>query len=174
MSPGRVLLMFGGVAVPLTVTTSPDCATVQVRDTLLTLTLDPLATGVYAVMCNGRHVIAHYATDGHTHYLHVDGETYAFERGAADGARRPADDARRAVSAGHHDLRAPMPGVVTQVFVQEGQAVLSGDPLYAVEAMKVETVVRAASPGRIGRLRVTPGTQVEGGAVVVEVDHVDG
>lgn len=166
MSAARVVLTFGTLPVPLEVTTSSDQTTVRVRDAVLTVALEPVGSGMFAVTCDGRRFLVHHASDGSTHYLHVDGETYAFERGPAEGSRP-------ATAAGHHDVRAPMPGVVTQVFVAEGQAVSAGDPLYVVEAMKIETVIRASSPCRIGRVRVTPGTQVEGGAVVVEVESLE-
>ncbi|MGQ0548809.1 MAG: biotin/lipoyl-containing protein [Armatimonadota bacterium] len=166
MSPGRVLLAFGRVTVPAEVTGSVDRTTVRVGDVVVTLTLTPLEAGVYAVTCDGRRTLAHYASDGRMHYLHVDGQTYAFERD-------PADERRRSPASGHYDLRAPMPGVVTQVFVQEGQAVATGAPLYVVEAMKMETVIRASSPCRVERILIAPGTQVEGGAVVVEVKHLE-
>jgi 3-methylcrotonyl-CoA carboxylase alpha subunit len=67
-----------------------------------------------------------------------------------------------------------MPGVVTRVLVQPGQMVGEGDPLCVVEAMKMEHLVRAVRPGRV--IRITePGTQIEGGAIVVEVeDPVEG
>lgn len=65
-----------------------------------------------------------------------------------------------------------MPGVVTRILVREGQAVPAGEPLFVLEAMKMETVIRAAVSSRVARIRVEPGTQVDGGAVVVEVEDL--
>ncbi|MGH2374651.1 MAG: biotin/lipoyl-containing protein [bacterium] len=165
MSPGRIVLTFGGLALRVDITAS-DPVTVRIGDAVVTLTVAPRGTGTYAVTCNGRPTLAHYARDGRTHYLHVDGETYAFERG-------PADKRQKAVTAGH-DVHAPMPGVVTRVFVREGQAVAAGDPLYVVEAMKIETVIRAPTAGRVERIHATPGAQIEGGAIVIEVKTLEG
>jgi biotin carboxyl carrier protein len=95
----------------------------------------------------------------------VDAETYTFERGHAEKRERGTPG---------HDVRAPMPGVVTRVFVREGQDVAPGDPLYVVEAMKIETVIRAPAAGRVERIHATPGTQIEGGAIVIEVKSLEG
>ncbi|WP_374449656.1 acetyl-CoA carboxylase biotin carboxylase subunit, partial [Stella sp.] len=40
-------------------------------------------------------------------------------------------------------LLSPMPGLLTQVAVREGQEVKAGDPLAVVEAMKMENILRA-------------------------------
>ena len=45
-------------------------------------------------------------------------------------------------------LGAPMPGMVVKVFFAKGEAVEEGDVLVAIEAMKMETVVRADRSGR--------------------------
>ncbi len=164
MSPGRVVLTFGELALAADITDT-DPVTVRIGDAVVTLTVAPLGTRTYAVMSNGRRTLAHYASDGRTHFLHVDGETYTFERDHAE---------RRERGTSGHDVRAPMPGVVTRVFVREGQDVAAGDPLYIVEAMKIETVIRAPAAGRVERIHTTPGTQIEGGAIVIEVKSLEG
>ena len=58
-------------------------------------------------------------------------------------------------------VAAPMPGLVVSVAVRPGQAVEKGDLLIAIEAMKMETAVRAERAGTIDSIAVTPGTQVE-------------
>ncbi|MFQ5434820.1 MAG: acetyl/propionyl/methylcrotonyl-CoA carboxylase subunit alpha, partial [Anaerolineae bacterium] len=44
-------------------------------------------------------------------------------------------------------LRAPMPGVVSEVLVQVGQKVAGGQPLMKLEAMKMETTISTAADG---------------------------
>ncbi|MCS7085992.1 MAG: biotin/lipoyl-containing protein, partial [Bacteroidia bacterium] len=45
------------------------------------------------------------------------------------------------------ELRAPMPGLVKAVFVEPGQTVEGGAPLIALEAMKMENLLKA--PGAL-------------------------
>jgi len=128
------------------------------------VTIEAMSPGVYAVTVDGRRHLVHYASDRARQFVHVDGETYLFDGDPA--AAGPG------VGPSHDDLRAPMPGLVIQVFVEQGQRVARGDPLYAVEAMKMEHVVRAAAAGRVMSVAVAPGTQVEGGAIVVDVEDL--
>lgn len=72
-----------------------------------------------------------------------------------------------AVPAGPAVLKAPMPGMVTNVHVEPGQQVATGASLVTLEAMKMENDLRATRPGMVDRVSVTPGQTVEKGAVLV-------
>jgi len=58
-------------------------------------------------------------------------------------------------------IGAPMPGTVATVAVTVGQKVSRGDVLLSLEAMKMETAVRAEGDGEIAEILVTPGKQVD-------------
>jgi pyruvate carboxylase len=69
---------------------------------------------------------------------------------------------RKKAEAGNEaQLGAPMPGVVSSVGVQAGQAVKSGDVLLSIEAMKMETVLHAERDGTIAEILVRPGDQID-------------
>jgi propionyl-CoA carboxylase alpha subunit len=57
-------------------------------------------------------------------------------------------------------LRSPMPALVKAVLVRPGQAVRAGDTLCIIEAMKMETSLRAERDGTIMRIHVTEGASV--------------
>ena len=65
------------------------------------------------------------------------------------------------------ELRAPMPGKVLEVLVEPGQAVIEGDPMLVLEAMKMENVLRAGGDGAIGTILVSEGEAVEKDAVLI-------
>jgi len=65
-------------------------------------------------------------------------------------------------------LRAPMPGLVVRVEVEEGQAVTPGQGVVVLEAMKMENELRATSEGVVSAVRVAAGSTVEKGDVLVE------
>lgn len=65
-------------------------------------------------------------------------------------------------------LRAPMPGLVVQVAVDEGEEVEAGDTVLIVEAMKMENELRAPAAARVKRLLAAPGDAVEKGQLLVE------
>ena len=59
------------------------------------------------------------------------------------------------------EVGAPMPGVVASVAVKPGVAVAQGDLLVSLEAMKMETAVRAARDGTVAEVFVRLGQSVE-------------
>ncbi len=67
-------------------------------------------------------------------------------------------------------LLAPMPGNVIRVGAQVGDTVTAGEPLVWLEAMKMEHTITAPSDGVLTELDVSPGQQVEVGAVLARVE----
>lgn len=69
-------------------------------------------------------------------------------------------------------LLAPMPGVVSSVHVNVNDAVVPGQPLLTLEAMKMEHTIQADAAGTLYELPVAVGDQVDAGALlaVIEVD----
>ena len=104
--------------------------------------------------------------------LWVDGWRYEVE--ALDERARAIQDLTAATAApsGPAPLVAPMPGLVVRVNVAEGDEVAAGQGLVVMEAMKMENELRASAAGRVRRVLATPGTAVEKGAVLVEVDSL--
>ncbi len=66
-------------------------------------------------------------------------------------------------------ITSPMPGRVLKILVQEGDLVTSGTPLIVVEAMKMENELFAERDGTVAKVFVAPGTNVEGGAKLIEI-----
>ena len=62
----------------------------------------------------------------------------------------------------------PMPGLLREVMVAEGQAVKAGEPLAVVEAMKMENVLKAERDGTVARVLVKPGDSLGFEAVILE------
>lgn len=58
-------------------------------------------------------------------------------------------------------LKAPMPGLVVAVPVEEGQQVEKGQILLILESMKMQNELRSPRPGRVTRVRVKAGESVE-------------
>ena len=68
------------------------------------------------------------------------------------------------------DLRAPMPGKVLEVLVQEGQSVEEGEAMLVLEAMKMENVLRAGAAGVVSVIGVEAGNAVEKEAVLISME----
>lgn len=104
----------------------------------------PQGNSAYAVMVNGRHLIAQV------------------EKG--NGKTK-----KRAEQASRGEVSAPMPGMVVDVLVKEGQRVDSGEPLVVLESMKMQMQLRSPFSGQVSRVVVDPRAQVEKGALLVQV-----
>ena len=54
-----------------------------------------------------------------------------------------------------------MPGLIAEINVRAGDKVVKGDALMTIEAMKMQTVIRAERDGKVAELKVQPGQQVD-------------
>jgi biotin carboxyl carrier protein len=162
MTVRRIDLVITGRHMPVEIEETAAGTVARMGEAAIPLSIVRIGEGVFAVTVGTRRAVVHYARDGARHLLQVDGHVFEAETGGA-----------APVSVRHHhhqDLAAPMPGIVTRVFVEEGARVSPGDALFVVEAMKMENVVRAPAQGRVTRIHAAPGTQIDAGAIVVEVD----
>ena len=68
-------------------------------------------------------------------------------------------------------VAAPMPGVVATIAVKAGQKVKAGDPLFTIEAMKMETSQHAAIDGTVEEVLIQPGGAVEAKDLIIVIAH---
>jgi len=68
------------------------------------------------------------------------------------------------------EIKAPMPGLVLEVSVTEGQAVKEGDRILILEAMKMENSILIHTDATIKKVAVTAGQAVEKGQVLVVLE----
>lgn len=67
-----------------------------------------------------------------------------------------------------NSIKAPMPGLIIDLRVKEGDHVKAGDPLLILEAMKMENVIKAAGDSVVKSLKVKKGESVEKNQVLIE------
>ncbi|MEP7000576.1 MAG: biotin/lipoyl-containing protein [bacterium] len=73
-------------------------------------------------------------------------------------------------ASGPAPLVAPMPGMIVRVAVQVGDNVQPGQGLIVMEAMKMENELRATSAGTVKAVHAKPGTAVDKGALLLELE----
>ncbi len=74
-------------------------------------------------------------------------------------------DASSALRVG--DLKAPMPGLVVNIPVKEGDLVKKGDTLVILEAMKMENALKATVDATVKKVAVTKGKVVDKNEVLI-------
>jgi biotin carboxyl carrier protein len=67
-----------------------------------------------------------------------------------------------------NEIKAPMPGMVLNVLVKEGDEVKKGDALLILEAMKMENILKSPTDGTIKKIAATKGVAVEKNQLLIQ------
>lgn len=76
---------------------------------------------------------------------------------------------RKAEKDNERHVASPLQGMLSKVFVKKGDEVKKNQPLFMVEAMKMETNIAANSDGIVGDIILNPGTLVNTDDLVLEI-----
>ncbi|MGH3147793.1 MAG: acetyl-CoA carboxylase biotin carboxylase subunit [Rubrobacter sp.] len=108
--------------------------------------------------------------------VEVDGRLFRVRVFSEEGAerqtgppRRRRGETRRASASGGM-VSAPMQGTIVKVLVEEGQAVAADEPVCVLEAMKMESEIRAQKTGTVSEVRVEPGQTVGPGDPLIVIE----
>lgn len=157
--------------------------------------LEPLGEGRYVVTVAGRrHEVDARRFAGGNWSIIIDGQSFDCElevssKQEVEGGYNcllrgrvvsltVQDERRIRMQAGARKLKvegpqmivSPMPGKVVKILVEEGAEVAEGQPLVIVEAMKMENELRAPAAGKIGRIYVQAGQNVESSAKLLALE----
>ena len=88
---------------------------------------------------------------------------------AAPAAAAPAAPAAKSGPGAGTPVKAPLPGVVTKVLVEAGQAVKKGDTVLVLEAMKMENNITAEADGTVTGICVAAGDSVMEGTTLLTI-----
>ena len=69
-----------------------------------------------------------------------------------------------------NSIRAPMPGLIIDVMVEEGQEISEGTPLLVLSAMKMENIIVAQGDGTIKSIAIKKEDTVEKGQLIIEME----
>jgi len=103
--------------------------------------------------------------------LTVNGEQYTVEMEKQAEPEKPKPVVRQASessesstsssgSASGTAIKAPLPGVITEICVTEGQEVAAGDTVIVLEAMKMANALQAEKSGKVSAIVVKVGQSV--------------
>jgi len=91
-------------------------------------------------------------TRGRQYNLTIEDEREKRLRAAAGGG---------VAESGEFHLKAPMPGLVVAIPVNEGDKVEKGQVILILESMKMQNELKSPKAGTVGRIRVKQGEKVE-------------
>ncbi len=129
-----------------------------------------------ATMQDGRQVLIRYLATTETDdrgnrrlFFEINGQPSSVLIRDANSNAGPATREKSDPGNANH-VGAPMPGVISTVVVEPGQAVVKGDVLLTMEAMKMETSVIVERDARIKRMIATIGDQFDARDLLVELE----
>lgn len=107
---------------------------------------------------------------GSTLSLIVNGARYSVQVSSQSGNQPRALQQSRDEVSGPVSVRAPMPGIVSDLKVSVGSSVDAGTTLLIIEAMKMENPIKAPRSGTVTAVHVVKGSEVSSGITLVELD----
>lgn len=129
--------------------------------------------------------IANVTVNGATYEVEMDTPVSAPGAAAAvkDSSASPQNDNQVAANNNHgaapapaskpagagKAVTSPLPGVIIEVSVKEGQAVKAGQKVAVIEAMKMENEIQASADGTVTAVLVNKGDSVLEGAEIVKI-----
>ena len=120
----------------------------------------PKEDGVYTVTHNGQDYVVEVKAGGDISSIQVAGQAVAEPQAALPQAA-PVGNAK--------DVPAPLAGNIWKVLVSPNQQVNEGDTLVILEAMKMETEVKAGHSGVVANINVKEGDSVTVGQVLLSL-----
>ena len=120
----------------------------------------PKEDGVYTVTHNGQDYVVEVKAGGDISSIQVAGQAVAAPQAAAPQAA-PVGNAE--------DVSAPLAGNIWKVLVSPNQQVNEGDTLVILEAMKMETEIKAGHSGVVANINVKEGDSVAVGQVLLSL-----
>ena len=121
----------------------------------------PKEDGVYTVKHNGQEYVVEVKSGGDISSIQVAGQASTVPQASAPQAATPAVNAE--------DIPAPLAGNIWKVLVSPNQQINEGDTLVILEAMKMETEVKAARSGTVVAVNVSEGDQVSAGQAIISL-----
>lgn len=123
---------------------------------------------LYSLLMNGESYEGYLYPDEDAWQVLLLGQFFSV-RVMDERERRLRTSGLAAATSGEFTLKAPMPGLIISVPVEEGQQVEKGQILVILESMKMQNELRSPRAGKVSRLRVKAGESVEQKQILLTV-----
>ena len=127
------------------------------------------SSGAYTATVNGKNVAVQLNAAGDAYTATVNGKSFTVK--VAEGTVAPAAAAAPAASGDAVPLPSPLPGTVVKIAVAEGDEVAEGDVILVIEAMKMETEIKAPKAGIVREISVTQSQVVAAGDTLAMIEE---
>lgn len=118
--------------------------------------------------------------NGETYDVEIEGEKEAYEsrKAALQSAKNKGEaiptigggSKTMSKSIGVNDILSPIPGLVIDILVKEGDSVSIGDVVLKMEAMKMENEIKATKDGKVTKIHVSKSDSVLEGQSLITIE----
>jgi acetyl/propionyl-CoA carboxylase alpha subunit len=127
---------------------------------------------LYSFQFNGKKLEGHGQVIKDKLWIYLNGETFIVDHGDNQGKgsvrSRKKLDGRSTSDA----VIAPMPGKITKILCQNKSAIILGQALVVMEAMKMEYTLKSEMTGEVLQINVKEGQQVALGDILIQLKEV--
>lgn len=117
--------------------------------------IESLGNGRYSLIKDNQSYLLHLISKDGIYHVHLNGAHFEVE--VEDERMRRVKELVQSNVSGPAELlvKAPIPGVIVQLNVEEGNTITKGQPLLILEAMKMENVIKASCDCKIEQILVS-------------------
>jgi biotin carboxyl carrier protein len=149
----------------------PGDAGFKVNEEWVPLDIEKLSEGYFHVIHNNKSyraevVKADQATK--TFLIKINGRTYPVELKDRFDLLLEKMGMNSGSSGKVNNIKAPMPGLIIDLKVKNGDTVKAGDTMLILEAMKMENIIKSPGEGVIKTVKIKKGESVEKNQVLIE------
>jgi pyruvate carboxylase len=133
-------------------------------------TFKSLGNNRYVFILNGQSYLIHIIKGNGVYHLHLDGDYFSVRVEDEQSRELRALVEHSTQTSGEQKVCAPIPGLITQIKVNEGDLIKENDSLVILEAMKMENEIKSDSSGTVKQILVKEGMPVEKdqGLIIIE------
>lgn len=115
----------------------------------------------YLLIINKKSYLVHIVRQSGLFHVHIEGCYFAVhvEDELSRALRQLVQQTKQ--NEGIKKIKAPIPGLITQIKVKEGEKIINGASLLLLEAMKMENEIKSDIDGTVEKILVSQGAPVE-------------
>ena len=135
---------------------------IRINERLLDVDFESISgQPVYSLLIGGKSYEAYVSPDDEQWEVLLRGRLYQAEVQDEREKRLRSAGGAGAAEGGEFQMKAPMPGLVVAIPVEEGPPVKKGQVLLILESMKMQNELKSPRDGQIQRIKVKAGETVE-------------
>lgn len=162
--------LLDGESHALTLKKKGDVYQIKIGDKLLEADIRQLDPHTLSLLVEGRSYRAYLARDKDRRLIQIQGQQFELTESLQDsdgffgGSGRSEEDELR--------IKAPMPGKVIKISVNEGEEVRKNQTLVIVEAMKMENEIKASLEAVVKKIHAAAGDLVDTDTPIIELEPI--